>query len=107
MIRIDKPATSTSTNQVAAKMIVCPRSGWPISSTAMMPVSTTDSGTTGRLWSCRRIERIHASDTAKKGLRNSDGWRRNMPLPIQRWAPFTEVPINGTRNRSARKVIVP
>ena len=35
MIRIESPATSTSTSQVATKMIVCPRSGWPIRSSAI------------------------------------------------------------------------
>src|SRR3546814_7637380 len=73
MIRIERPATSTSTNQVAAKMTVCPRSGWPISSSAMTPVSAAASGTTGRLWSWSRSDSTQASDTAKKGFKNSDG----------------------------------
>lgn len=54
MIRIESPATITSTNPVPMKIIVCPRSGWPISNTPMIPVSTKDSGTTGSVWSCRR-----------------------------------------------------
>ena len=80
-------------------MIVSPKLGWRISSKAITPVSSAESGTTGSDLSFSFSDSSQAMATMKSGFRNSDGWNWAKPLPSQRRAPFTSVPTSGTRNR--------
>jgi hypothetical protein len=45
--------------------------------------------------------------TTKKGLRNSDGCNWPTPMSIQRLAPFTSAPRNGTETRRTKKKAAP
>ena len=82
-------------------MIVSPKLGWRMSSSATIPVSAAVSGTTGSERSFSFSDSSQAMVTMNRGFRNSDGWNWAKPAPIQRRAPFTSVPMIGTRNRSA------
>ena len=88
-------------------MIVSPKLGWRISSSATIPVSTAVSGTTGSERSFSFSDSSQAMVTMNSGFRNSDGWNWAMPKPSQRRAPFTSVPITGTRNSRPVKTTAP
>ncbi len=93
---IGRPESRTSTNHTPAKRIVEPKSGWAISSTATRPMTQVVTATTGSLGSRTRHDRTQARAMAKAGLRNSDGWS-DTPRFSHRRAPFTSLPIAGTR----------
>ncbi len=90
-----------------ANTIVCPKSGCIISSTPTSAVSSPVIASTGSSGSLARNDSIHAVETMNKGLRNSEGWSWNAPMPIHRRAPFTSTPMNGTASRSSRKIPLP
>ena len=78
-MRNDTPESISSASQMVQNTMVWPKSGCFIKNSAMTPVMTPDSGITGSVLSCARIESIHAMATTKHGFRNSDGWTRAMP----------------------------
>ena len=91
-----KPASITSTNQAPANRMVVP--DWAAASAARR--SRRSRATLHRSPANRDRavvqDRIQASGTAKAGFRNSHGWKLR-PRFSQRRAPFTSVPMIGTR----------
>ncbi len=85
--------------------MVCPKSGWSISSTATTAVSppVMQHQHPAVRDPCARNDSIHAVATMKKGLRNSDGWRSEMPRSSQRRAPFTSDADDRHQQRAARR----
>ena len=73
----------------------------------MAPVSSADSGNTGKLRSLSRRLRSQAMATTKKGFKNSDGCSWPTPRSIQRRAPLTSGPSSGTKISSTKKKAAP
>ena len=106
-MRIDAPDRASSSTQAATKMIVSPKLGCCISSSAMTPVSTAVSGTTGSDASFSFSDSSQAMVTMNSGFRNSDGW--NWVKPDAEPAPRAVhlVPMTGTRNSRTVKRTAP